>query len=70
MLTLSPRERAIMEGLADGSLLTEVAAALGISYHTAKAHFNHARRTLGARTMPQATARYRELRLAEEGRAA
>jgi DNA-binding NarL/FixJ family response regulator len=53
---LSGDERAVLEGLAHGQTLTDVAAALGMSRRTATRRLTSAKAALGVRTTAEALA--------------
>ncbi|MFW6202272.1 MAG: response regulator transcription factor, partial [Gemmatimonadota bacterium] len=44
---LTPREREVMEALADGDSFREAGQRLGISQHTVSAHVQHVKRKTG-----------------------
>ncbi len=46
---LTPREQEVVERIASGLEIKEIAHELQIGYHTAKMHIAHAKRKLGAR---------------------
>lgn len=56
---LTPRERQILDLVADGLTTPEIARHLGISGPTVRTHVEHAREKLGARTRAEAVARSR-----------
>jgi len=58
---LSPRERQVLELVADGRTNEEVAALLFISPVTVKAHLRHTYEKLGVRNRVEAVARLKSL---------
>lgn len=59
--TLTPRERQVLELVAEGCNSTEIARRLEIRPATVRTHVEHARGKLGARTRAEAVARIGEL---------
>jgi DNA-binding CsgD family transcriptional regulator len=53
---LSPRERAVLQGLAEGKGYSDIVAPLACSERTARNHAWHAAKRLGARTIAHAVA--------------
>jgi len=58
MIGLSPREKQVMDLLAQGKRDKDIAAVLGISPRTAQKHVGGACNKLGAQTRAEATAIY------------
>lgn len=59
--TLTPRERQVLELVAEGCNSTEIARRLDIRPATVRTHVEHARGKLGARTRAEAVARIGEM---------
>ena len=57
MSELTPREKEILELLAEGITDREIAYRLGISAYTVRTHVKHVREALGARTRWEAVAK-------------
>lgn len=53
---LSPRERCVLERLAAGDEIPEIAASMDVTPETVRTYAKAAMRKLGARTRPQAVA--------------
>jgi DNA-binding NarL/FixJ family response regulator len=62
---LTPREREVMEHVAQGKRNADIARSLFITVATVKRHLDRAYGKLGARTRIEATARYAEIVNAE-----
>lgn len=61
--SLSPREREVLQLMADGTGTRHIASKLGISYSTVRTHVRSISQKLGARTMVNAVVTARELEL-------
>ena len=61
--SLSPREREVLQLMADGTGTRQIASRLGISYSTVRTHVRSISQKLGARTMVNAVVTARELEL-------
>ena len=66
LATLTPQQFRVLELLAQGKLNKQIAAELGISEQTTKAHVSATLAKLGARNRTQATLIYRELEIRED----
>ncbi|MCZ8131029.1 MAG: response regulator transcription factor [Steroidobacteraceae bacterium] len=66
LATLTPQQFRVLELLALGKLNKQIAAELGISEQTTKAHVSATLAKLGARNRTQATLIYRELEIRED----
>jgi DNA-binding CsgD family transcriptional regulator len=55
-MTLTPRERQVLEGYSEGQTTLEIAVSLGIAQNTVRTHRENAIRNLGARHMTHAVA--------------
>ncbi|HKC19960.1 MAG TPA: response regulator transcription factor [Candidatus Dormibacteraeota bacterium] len=61
--SLSPREREVLQLMANGTATREIARRLGISYSTVRTHIHSISHKLGARSMVSAVVTARELEL-------
>ena len=59
---MTPREREVLELMAQGFRNREIAAAFVISEATVKIHVRHVLEKLGVKTRTQAVARYQDMR--------
>lgn len=55
-MSLSPQQKAVLELVANGLVMKNVADRMGIALCTAEIHARKARNALGAKTMPHAIA--------------
>lgn len=55
-MTLTPRQREVLQLLAEGHCIKRISARLDIAYATTKVHLQAAYRALGAKTGAQAVA--------------